>query len=246
MASIFIATPCYGHQLLSGYLTSYVKTERALRERGHTVTLSTPGNESLITRARNNLAAHFLGTTHDILMFIDADISWSPQALLDLVDSPHDVCGVPYPTKAYNWKKIVELVNEPKAERGKLTERKLHDYARIYTINELKGAPAEPKLPAHWRRVSALGTGFLMIRRPVLEKMRAHYWDSLHYVNDVAGYKEECKPEHCVALFDTMIHPRTRRYLSEDYAFCKRWRDIGGEIHACLKHRLIHTGTTSF
>ena len=33
------------------------------------------------------------------------------------------------------------------------------------------------------------------------------------------------------AFFDTAIDPTTLDYLPEDYAFCKRWRDLGGKIH---------------
>ena len=44
------------------------------------------------------------------------------------------------------------------------------------------------------------------------------------------------------AFFDVMTHPVTRRYLSEDYAFCERWRAIGGVIHIDTKSDLIHQG----
>jgi hypothetical protein len=245
MASIFVATPCYGDQMLRGYVQSYMRSATLLQERGHTMELVAFGNESLITRARNNLTAQFLGSKHDMLMFIDADITWGPQALLDLVDSGYDVCGVPYPTKAYNWKKIVDLVNNPKPRATPMTTQQLHMLARIYTVNPSKEPPSV-ELPKGWSKVDALGTGFLLIRRHVLEKMRDHYREQLAYVNDIAKYNDMCPPEHCVALFDTMIDPVTRRYLSEDYAFCKRWREIGGEIFSCGKHRLVHTGTASF
>jgi hypothetical protein len=48
------------------------------------------------------------------------------------------------------------------------------------------------------------------------------------------------------ALFDCMIDPETGVYLSEDYAFCRRWRAIGGEIWLDLESKLTHTGSYSF
>jgi len=43
-----------------------------------------------------------------------------------------------------------------------------------------------------------------------------------------------------------MIDPATGTYLSEDFAFCKRWTDIGGEIWADLESRLDHVGPSVF
>ncbi|MGC1662714.1 MAG: hypothetical protein WA773_05150, partial [Bradyrhizobium sp.] len=48
------------------------------------------------------------------------------------------------------------------------------------------------------------------------------------------------------ALFECMIDPATRTNLSEDFAFCKRWTDICGEIWADLQSRLDHVGPSVF
>src|SRR6202021_4024017 len=48
------------------------------------------------------------------------------------------------------------------------------------------------------------------------------------------------------ALFECMIDPNTKTYLSEDFAFCKRWTDIGGEIWADLQSRLDPVGPSVF
>jgi hypothetical protein len=48
------------------------------------------------------------------------------------------------------------------------------------------------------------------------------------------------------ALFECMIDPVTGTYLSEDFAFCRRWTDIGGEIWADLDSRLDHVGPSVF
>ena len=48
------------------------------------------------------------------------------------------------------------------------------------------------------------------------------------------------------ALFDTLIDPDTRRYLSEDYTFCRRWQEIGGTIWMDPSINLDHQGTYVF
>src|SRR5262249_11676145 len=47
-------------------------------------------------------------------------------------------------------------------------------------------------------------------------------------------------------LFDCMVDPDSGRYLSEDYAFCRRWRDIGGKVHVDLHCKLMHLGQHLF
>ena len=87
MASLLIATPCYGKLVGEGYLHSLLASIDLLRQHQHQVKVYTLGNESLITRARNNIVAYFLSSSFDRLIFIDADISWQPQALLQLLNS---------------------------------------------------------------------------------------------------------------------------------------------------------------
>lgn len=243
MASLLIATPCYGKLLGEGYLHSILATIDMLRSKGHQVKVHTIGNESLITRARNNLVAYFLGSEFDRMMFIDADISWQPKALLDLLESDFGVCGIPYPTKMRDWEKVIKFTKQKISEGLEIKPKELINNSLRYTINRRKDAP---KLEDGWVEVNALGTGFLMMKRSVLEKMRDHYREELQYKNDVKGYFKMAPEEQCVGLFETMIEPETKRYLSEDYAFCKRWIDIGGTVNACLKHRLIHSGTADF
>ena len=107
MASLLICTPCYGKLVGEGYLQSLLASIDLLRSKGHQVKVHTIGNESLITRARNNQVAFFLSTKFDKMIFIDADITWPAAALLELIESDHDVCGIPYPTKSINWTKAI-------------------------------------------------------------------------------------------------------------------------------------------
>ena len=95
-------------------------------------------------------------------------------------------------------------------------------------------------------RVRYAGTGFLMIRRQVFEKMCAHpAYAPLKFSREHSHDKLAGSPNR-FALFECMIDPATGTYLSEDFAFCKRWTDIGGEIWADLQSRLDHVGPSVF
>lgn len=242
MTSLLIATPCYGKVVGEGYLQSTLASVDLLRQHKHKVRVYTLGNESLITRARNNIVAFFLASKFDRLIFIDADITWPAQALLDLVNSDFDVCGIPYATKSRNWAQVIQYAKKTLKSSEELDQQGVIRASLQFTINRIPNKT----LQDGWLEVSALGTGFLMIKRSVLEKMRDHYKNTLAYKNDIAGYHKIAPEEHCVGLFETMIDPESKRYLSEDYAFCKRWIALNGKIFANLNHRLIHSGTADF
>ena len=82
-----------------------------------------------------------------------------------------------------------------------------------------------------------------MIKREAILKLIKAYPD-LKYNNDVniqSGLEDQF-----YALFDTMIDPIDRRYLSEDYTFCRRWQDIGGDIFLDPSISLNHYGHFCF
>ncbi len=94
-------------------------------------------------------------------------------------------------------------------------------------------------------RVRYAGTGFLMIRRAAIEKMCAHY-PALRFRREHSISDPLADSPHRFALFECLIEPETGVYLSEDFSFCKRWTDIGGEIWADAESRLSHVGPAVF
>jgi len=94
-------------------------------------------------------------------------------------------------------------------------------------------------------KVQYAGTGFLMIKRKVLLDMIEHY-PELKYGHDHKHEDRLAGSQWRSALFNCMIDKESGVYLSEDFSFCKRWTDMGGEIWADLRSRLTHVGTVSF
>lgn len=209
---VHICMPCYGGMLTEQCFMSFVKWSNVCRQLGIDWTVETMTNESLISRARNTLTAKFLNTPGSThLMFIDADIGWEPWHLLVLLNADKDVIGGLYPMKSIPVKWCVNGIPGIEPEENGLQE------------------------------VSKTGTGFLLIKRHVFEKLDAHPAVK-PFANDI-GLPAELNP-FMKTYFDTAV--RENRYYSEDWTFCENWRDIGGQVYIDRRVLLKHVGTYTF
>jgi hypothetical protein len=233
---LVVATPCFGGQVSSIYASSIFKLQSAIRAKPNLeFKVLLRDGDALITRARANLMTQFLDdptATH--FLFIDADIGFQPQQVFRLIESGADVVAALYPIKRVNWEKAKRAIetNKPNAPAASL------DY--VLEIND----PDHVVVVNGFTRVRYAGTGFLMIRRHVFEKMCAAY-KSLQFLREHSLDALAGSPNR-FALFECMIDPKTGTYLSEDFAFCQRWTDLGGEIWADLESRLDHVGPSIF
>jgi predicted RNA-binding protein len=87
------------------------------------------------------------------------------------------------------------------------------------------------------------GTGFMLIKRNVFERMIEAY-PELYFNNDLNLPENVAKFTYL--FFDCMHEQETKRYLSEDYAFCRRWQNLGGEVWLDPLVKLDHMGSFSF
>ncbi|MGH6779946.1 MAG: hypothetical protein ACRECL_18375 [Bradyrhizobium sp.] len=233
---LVVATPCFGGQVSSIYAGSLFALQSAGRDKSNLdLRVHLRDGDALITRARANLVALFLddpAATH--LLFVDADIGFTPEQVFRLIESGADVVAGIYPIKRVNWDKARRAVD---ANRPNLPAASL-DY--VLEIDD----PNHVMVVNGFTRVRYAGTGFLMIRRHALEKMCRHY-ASLQFFRE-HSHDALSGSRNRFALFECLIDPATGTYLSEDFAFCKRWTDLGGEIWADLDSRLDHVGPSVF
>jgi len=178
------------------------------------------------------------------LMFIDADITFSWVSIVKLLLSNKELSGGCYPKKCFNWDKIKHhAVKNPNLSDDELMAKSL-DYV-FNPIYHQEGANVVIKLENGMASVKDIGTGFMMIKRSVIKKMIAKFPDT-KYRNNVAGYGQNNMNDYFYSLFDCCIDPVSKVYLSEDYLFCKRWIDIGGELWLDLNTNLNHTGIIDY
>jgi hypothetical protein len=100
--------------------------------------------------------------------------------------------------------------------------------------------------------VMEIGTGYMMVKREVFEKMEKEY-PMIRYKPDHVGQANFDGTRYIHAYFDTVIDTKdsivgggSERYLSEDYMFCQMWRKMGGTIHLCPWMKTQHIGTYAF
>ncbi len=227
--SIMIATPMYGGMCTGHYVAGLLSTINKLKSVGVPVYWAQMMNESLITRARNELARLFLEKGFDYLMFIDADISFDGQAVATLMAADRDItCGI-YPKKEVDWKQIAKAAKEGKEN--------LQDYGGAFVMN-MMGEKQESDNDGVME-VRHGGTGFMLIKRKVFEDLMPHvptYRVSTHKEN--GEYVKPLTHEFFATSIDS-----TGALLSEDYHFCDLWRKHGGKIYANPFIKLEHVGT---
>lgn len=210
---IYFGLPMYGGMCSESTFTGLLRFAIIATKLKINFTMDVVYNESLIPRARNNLVSKFLSMPNAThLMFIDVDLGFEAESILRLLLNNKDVVGGLYPKKSLPVSYVVNTVPNPQVFQDDTVE------------------------------VSTLGTGFMLIKRHVIEKMIGTF-PELKYKDDIGFGKQY---EHNMyALFDTAISP-DQHYLSEDWTFCYRWKQMGGRIFANTAIKLDHTGFYKF
>jgi hypothetical protein len=205
---VHFCLPMYNGICNEATFISMIKFGIIASKMGINYSIDTMVNESLITRGRNNLVAKFLFN----------------QAATHLMFIDVDL--------GFDAESIRRLLCANQDLVGGVYPMK-----RIpirYVINTVPN----PQVMGDLVEVSTLGTGFMLIKREVIEKMIAAH-PELKYRDNI-GIGQQYEPL-MYGLFDTMIDP-DGNYLSEDWTFCYLWRLMGGKVFADTGIKLDHTG----
>ena len=209
---IHFCLPCYAGQMTEATFSSFVRFILMAKERGLNWSLDTMVNESLITRGRNNLAAKMLYNKHATHLMFIDS---------DIRFRPED---------------IFKLIDADKDIIGGLYPVK--SYPIRYVVNGLK----DPVVEGAVEEVRHIGTGFMLIKRHVIEEMIKAHPESKF--KDSIGIGQQYEP-FMYALFETTIDA-DGHYMSEDWYFCDKWRAMGGKIYAHKEILLNHAGFHEF
>tara|TARA_R110002051_G_scaffold137727_1_gene210202 strand:- start:188 stop:1114 length:927 start_codon:yes stop_codon:yes gene_type:complete len=192
---------------------------------------------SLVTQGRNLCVADFLSHadkyTH--LLFIDSDIDFNAKTIFKMLELDKDLIACPYSMKQLDFDKMWRRLKAEKIDKaddlmkaGFTFPIKVPDQNAVIVEKGVMKATHAP-------------TGCMLIKRNVIERLiKAHPELEIFQPTFING--KETKRDNFYNLFDTLHDPKTKRYFGEDFGFCQRWTDLGGEIYLYIMDYITHVG----
>ena len=174
--------------------------------------------DCFIDHARHELVTHFMSGSWELLAFIDDDIGFEIEGFVKMLNYARTpefpIIGAACPKRQFNMKKMRES-----AIKGE-DEETMQYRATDWNYNLPVGTEFEVAKPLE---VDSIGTGIMIVRREVFEKLQAPYFNS-HWKQNGKG------PE----------------YIGEDVDFCTRWKQTGGKVWMAPWVLTMHMGTMAY
>ncbi len=218
---VIFAIPTIDGTIKAPCMLSLLVTQRLLQAAGIDYDVHILSDCPYLSVARNTMAAWFLAdpdaTDH---FFIDYDIGFDETKVLEILKRPEGIVGGVYPLKQDQLQFPVQIRTQDGVPLGR---------------DGLIEGELQP-------------TGFMRIKRGVYEHMaQAH--PELKYVENVVGIlamdgEREREFQEAYDFFG--FGPYGRKFRTEDYAFCQRWRDLGGTVWVYPNINFVHIGRKAY
>lgn len=215
---VFLAVPAYGQTMTTATVTTLMSLQRALEMHqmsGGFGTLSYPD----ITEIRNIFLTIWfdkIQTSH--MLFIDSDMGFDPQLILDMLAFDRPLVGALCPKKKYP----IEFAGR----------------AKVGDVQVVNG----------FMEVSGIGGAIMLINRDVVTKMLEKFpeiSDTITVKNHAAKDILEAQGiKRLIRAFDPVYIEGEK--FSEDLSFCHRWTACGGDVWANIMHKVSHVGLNEF
>jgi hypothetical protein len=209
--NLMVAIPAYDGKLAITAAFSLPVLALDSVKYGFEIHLAHISGSSIITRARNILVKQFMESDCTDLLFIDADIHFKAGDVLRILamSDDKDVVAGAYPRRGGSTAFFTDIDYGPNDE--------------VYMDDGLL-------------RVKRIGTGFMLIRRHVLETLHNKHPEWAYFVDS-----ENC---YHYSIFD--FKSTKHGYVGEDYLFCDRVREAGFKVHLDPEINLGHYGSTEY
>jgi hypothetical protein len=212
--NIIIALPAYTGLVHCGTMRSLLYDVAALMNAGHHVRVVEEVGNADIARCRSMIVAKFLSQPQAThLVMIDTDVCWEHGGLVRLVEAGVDFVAGAYPMR----------VGDGTQFHMRMLPREVHT--------------ADPKTGLV--EVEAVPAGFMCLSRSMLERMRDRHPETKFSFRECPGGVAWDLFE---AYWETDADGLRHKY-GEDYSFCKRWRDMGGQVWVDPSISMGHLGT---
>lgn len=210
---VLICTPSIDSKFDSAYLMSLAASIKMLDRLKIKWDVQVIDKCSILPHARNRLVGEFLASEATHMLFIDDDMGWPQNAIPELLAHDKDVIAA------------VGITKDEDPDQRKFCVKLAPKHTKF---DEERGII----------RVAAVGTGFMLIKRNVVEKLwTAHK----HNASPPPPESPHVGPISRIFEFDYSADD-----WGEDYTFCRRWQALGGEVWVDPGIRLLHCGNYAY
>lgn len=246
MTTLLILMPTGGH-IDTPCVHALMGLTQALNKRGIGFALRTYEWSDLVI-SRNYLMSVFLGLkrfTHALLL--DSDMSFEPDLFFKLLDFDAEFTVAPYPQRRMPWGAFRAAIEREaaKPEGARASTAALLAETLRYNIPDIfdRGQAWPVERRDGFRKVPGAGTGFMLIKRSVPEKMA-----EMGVAVAVPGFNGPAYPDADFHDFFSHLRGRDGAVMhGEDTSFCRRWiTGCAGEIWCCEDARITHHGNLAY
>ncbi len=215
---VFLAIPSYGGHIEIAGMRSLIFDMQCLINAGWEVQIFEELGHADIYSLRAQMAMHFLDSDATDMIMIDNDLSWEAGSLVRLLAHEVDVVGGAYPKRR---DPITFMFRSEEYDRDGVLRG--HADSGMISVDGLPG-------------------GFMRITRRAIEALHDKHREQFEVVDPHVPQGKT------VRIFDPYYYdaPDGRHVLSEDYAFCQRWRDMGGLVWMDTKIAMAHHGGKAY
>lgn len=244
---ILIATPAYGEMVHRGYTESIGNLVLAFARAFPDIVFEHRlVDVPVLATARNILASLVVNdASYSHLLFIDADMAFSPMLIARMLASGRPFVGTIYPAKQHSFDAWAKVAQED------MPTQQMQMVATSYVcggdvIEGVDEAGVRRRTVVDGMvRVRASGTGVMLIARDALLAMREAI-PGLWLEEPGAQIRAWGLGEGGLFRgFDTTVNDEGY-HVGEDIAFCLRWTSIGGEIWAVVDEAIVHSGNAHY
>jgi hypothetical protein len=216
MHKVFIYVPAFGESVTTATFKGVVALVQALGNKQVATALSTFSFPDIAeSRAIATTVWYDTMVDSDYLLFIDADMAFPPELVLDMLLFGEPLVGTLYPQRRV-----------PLSWAGSGTGA---------TTTQRRG---------NFMEVEGVGMGCTLMRRDVIATLLARMpqiVDERIDLHPAAGLLKQAGAKRLIRAFEKLDFP-DRGIISEDLSFCIRWRQCGGQVWAAIGHRMSHVG----
>lgn len=222
LTGVLVCCPAYGQNITAHttetlYCLSQWMTAEKIQNRFSWFSMAD------IAEARNIFLTNWYFGAKELshLFFVDSDMHFSPYLLRDMLNFKKPVTSAIYARRQMPARAVGKMLTPDD------------------TVDDVKDG---------FLKVAGTGCGATLIYRAAIEQMirkMPEICDTRIEGHVARETLKAANAPYLIRAFEPMMLP-TGEKISEDLAFCQRWRDCGGDVWANVNHLIGHVGPFNF